>query len=786
MPMMYSHITLGVVYHPPNSNNWKMTQHISKCVDAILQKHPHSGIIITGDFNKFKDNSIKSAYSLKQIVSKPTRGSNILDKVLTNMFHLYNSPEILPQIGRSDHFSVLCKPVPIYDQLGTTPVKKTKSTSGKNEKALFASALMSVNWEPLYRLSSCEEQFDLLNQTIHDLLDTFLPFITVTTRPCDKPWVTERYKDLIKRRQKALHAGNMDEYRQLRNKVNRMGRQLRSAFYDSTISELSQGSCKKWWLNMNNLMGRKQVNNVMTKLANEFADGDELVLANKINATFQAVSSSLPKLQPTHQHPQSLLPDKYNVSVEEVEKKLMKIEIKKAQGPDGIPNWILRDFCGYLAPPIASIFNSSFREGFIPSIWKSADVVPLPKITPPKRLEKDLRPISLTPVISKIQESFMHKWLWDVIRNIVDKNQFGAIKGTCTTHALILMLHEWLKDTDDSRKKNFVKVVLLDYAKAFDHIDANILIRKLEAMIIPDPLLRWIESFLTNRRQRVKIGSTISEWLEVWGTVPQGTLIGVLCFLCMINDLQTPCPTIKYVDDTTVYKATNDTQDMSLQAAIDSAILWSHRNSMNINPIKSKEMLISFARKIPDVPHIVIDGQDIERVPSCKLLGVTLNEKLTWDDHIDLLYKKCCQKLHFLTKLRRAKVSSMDLVRIYTSVIRPCLEYACQVWHGSLTDGQHDQLEIIQVRALAMAYPAMSYEEACAQANVTTLRQRRTTLCQRLFQDCQEPNHRLFALLPPPREYSYNCRNKYPYPQPNVKTNRLKNSFINYCISNRL
>jgi hypothetical protein len=99
MPRMFSHITLGVVYHPPNSNNWKMTQHISKCTDAILQKHPHSGIIITGDFNKFKDNSIKSAYSLKQIVSKPTRGSNILDKVLTNMFHLYNTPEILPHIG---------------------------------------------------------------------------------------------------------------------------------------------------------------------------------------------------------------------------------------------------------------------------------------------------------------------------------------------------------------------------------------------------------------------------------------------------------------------------------------------------------------------------------------------------------------------------------------------------------------------------------------------------------------------------------------------------------------
>jgi len=117
----------------------------------------------------------------------------------------------------------------------------------------------------------------------------------------------------------------------------------------------------------------------------------------------------------------------------------------------------------------------------------------------------------------------MHKWLWDIIQYIVDKLQFGAIKGTCTTHALNIMLHEWLKGTDNSNNKNFVHVVLLDYAKAFDHIDPNILMKKLEAMDIPDPLLRWLESFLTDRKQRVKIGSTLSDWLDIWGTVPQGT-----------------------------------------------------------------------------------------------------------------------------------------------------------------------------------------------------------------------------------------------------------------------
>ena len=183
---------------------------------------------------------------------------------------------------------------------------------------------------------------------------------------------------------------------------------------------------------------------------------------------------------------------------------------------------------------------------------------------------------------------------------------------------------------------------------------------------------------------------------------------------------------------------------------------------------------------------ILIDGEKIERVNSCKLLRVALNDKLTWDNHIDILYRKCCQKLHFLAKLRRTRVSRRDMVKIYTAVIRPCLEYTCQLWHGGLNEGQHQQLELIQVRALAMAYPATEYEEACTQANLETLRQRRVTLCDRLFQECQEPSHKLFTLLPAPRENRHNCRDDYIFPQPNAKTNRFKNAFINYCIKNKM
>jgi hypothetical protein len=397
----------------------------------------------------------------------------------------------------------------------------------------------------------------------------------------------------------------MASYWALKNKVNRLSVRLRAGYYNTHVSDLSTTSSKHWWASINSLMGRNQKSNAMTNLANQLTDGDDHALANRINSTFQSVSSTLPKLIPTHQSPASLLPDKYCVSVEEVEKKLLKIQPHKACGPDGIPNWVYRDFAGYLAAPIASIFNSSFREGYIPSIWKSADVVPVPKVNPPQRLEKDLRPISLTPVICKTQESFMFSWVWDIIKLKIDKGQFGALKGTSSTHALITMVHDWLTSTDDCKKKKFVHIVLLDYAKAFDHVDANILLAKLQVLDIPDCLLRWIEAFLMDRRQRVKIGNTLSDWLSIWGTVPQGTLLGVMCFLCLINDLSTASTTIKYVDDTTIYHASNDPNDKTLQDSVNEALSWSSKNSMNINSSKTKEMLVSISKKTPEVPTIV-------------------------------------------------------------------------------------------------------------------------------------------------------------------------------------
>ena len=218
--------------------------------------------------------------------------------------------------------------------------------------------------------------------------------------------------------------------------------------------------------------------------------------------------------------------------------------------------------------------------------------------------------------------------------------------------------------------------------------------------IIPHSLLGWAECFLMNRHQRVKIGQSTTSWPEIWGTVPQGTLLGVLFFLCMINYLRTECHAIKYVDDTTISHVTNRSADLTLQQSVDTTIAWSESNSTRINAAKTKEMVMCFAKNEPNIPNITVGDTQLEQVADCKLLGVCLNNKLTWHTHVDYMHKRTCTRLHFLAQLRKTRMTSKVMVKVYTTLVRPLVEYASQVWNSNLTGEQSTIIESIQDKAL--------------------------------------------------------------------------------------
>ncbi len=194
---------------------------------------------------------------------------------------------------------------------------------------------------------------------------------------------------------------------------------------------------------------------------------------------------------------------------------LQKLNSSKSGGPDEVPNWLLREYVVILALPISLLLNASCKQQRLPSISKLANVSPLPKVKMAQDLKKELRPISLTPNISKVAEHFVVKdYVKPAVLKKIDPNQYGAIPKSSTIFALLSMVHNWTSGLD-----GIGSTILFDYQKAFDLIDHRILINKLLQLDLPRSVINWNIDFLSDRFQRVKLSQGC---FSDWGAVPSG------------------------------------------------------------------------------------------------------------------------------------------------------------------------------------------------------------------------------------------------------------------------
>ena len=540
-------------------------------------------------------------------------------------------------------------------------------------------------------------------------------------------WVTDRFRRLIRCRQDAWHTVQKARYNALRNQVQRMARQLRRKYYAKRMQALRGSNPRNWWRSVKQLTGQQsRQSQPLSALANQLHDGDLSALASSVNSFFQQVAADLHPLTVDVPPPPPDFPSEFDISRAAVEAKLSRINVHKAPGPDGLPNWVLRDFSAQLAGPVCAIFNASVREGFVPARWKEANVIPVPKVQPPRSIESDLRPISLTATLGKLLESFVGSWILERIKDQLDGRQYGALKRRSTTHALVDMLHHWHSATDRGQS---VRTVFIDFAKAFDHVDHNILVAKLLAFGLPDTIIRWMCDFLRGRRQRVKIGEFYSEWLEMVAGMPQGSFLGPLTFIILIDSLRAACLTHKFVDDTTLTEILARGSTSNMQAIVDDLVQQAAQDAMNVNGRKTKELLMGPISRDPP-PPLTVAGAVVERVESFKLLGVHVSTDLKWAQHVDAIYSKVASRLYFLKQLARSGASREDLLCFYKTVVRPVLEYACPVWHSSLTDGQTESLESLQRRAMRIIHPQIDCRSAMILDDIDSLQDRREHLTQ--------------------------------------------------------
>ena len=208
---------------------------------------------------------------------------------------------------------------------------------------------------------------------------------------------------------------------------------------------------------------------------------------------------------------------------------------------------------------------------------------------------------------------------------------------------------------------------------------------------------------------------------------------------------------------------------------------WSNDNKMKINEKKTKEIFISTKRP-PVLPNpINIHGQSIERVKVFKLLGVWVQDNLSWDHHVSHMLSRAATRLYYLRQLRRAGLL-VTLLSYYKAVVCSVVDYASQVWNSGLTKGQSEDFELVQKQAMHIIFPDADYDLALQLSGLQSLEDRRDHLDRVKFAKLKDPKHRLNCLLPQKCNYSYDVHAKLEYPLPKFNTKRFRND----CIVNML
>ena len=249
------------------------------------------------------------------------------------------------------------------------------------------------------------------------------------------------------------------------------------------------------------------------------------------------------------------------------------------------------------------------------------------------------------------------------------------------------MIDSWLIAINEG---NMVGCVLVDFRKAFDLVDPKILLKKLKCYKCNNSCLSWFESYLQNRTQRVSLNDNLSEAADVIHGVPQGSILGPLLFLLFINDLplylqNTSTIVDLYADDTTIYFSNADklVLEKNLQSSLNCLKKWCRENGMILNIDKTKVMLIASRQKRPVLGDTVLNLQyndiDIKMTTSDKVLGIYVDNNLTWNNHFNFLSKKLSTYMWLLSKIRTF-LSINHRVLFYNAYINPHLDYCSLIW----------------------------------------------------------------------------------------------------------
>ena len=766
-----------VIYRPPDTNIINFSKILDKLKEILSEvKVPEPTVLLTGDFNfsfikwireenggcrweeKYKSgatrdgrkqfeklNEVMDRNSLVQIIEEPTREKNTLDLVYTNEVSMITQVEI-SKSEMSDHDLIEL----------TTNIKNGKNQTRKMEKKenmsvpnfwqlnfhdenvnweIINELVRRIPWEILFKDKDTETCTRML---LEILLKVCIKFIPIRKAKGNNNIPRER-KRLFNRIKKLKRAKNKVKGRKkaqdLDKRIQEIEREILIHKRDESILKeirviQNMKEKPKMFFNYIKNQENRDVKIGPFKIQKEYIYDEKEIckcLVNQYNSQFSSNGTEKKLDNNIFSNVQDGDLADIQVNEDDIQDAIAKMNANSSAGPDGVPAKFLIKTKETTSLPLLIIMRKSLDEGKIPDILKLAHVTPIHK-GGSKLKPEQYRPVSLTSHIMKVFERVVKTSIMKhLLQNgLINPGQHGFVPGKSTQTQLL----EHFCDIYEAIAEGVrIDTVYLDFAKAFDKVNHNILIEKLVNHKIKGKLGIWIKEFLSNRKYKVVANGEMSEEQDVLSGVPQGTVLAAILFIIMISDIdkEVSRSVIRcFADDTrNSLKIRTEEDKKDMQRDLDMIYRWAEENKMEFNENKFEQMTCGRTSGIDIESYKTPSGNEIPHKNKVKDLGVVTSEDLQFRGHIDSVITSCKIKQGII--LRKFVTRKEEpMMKMFKTYIRSKIDYCCLVWSPWCAK-DIDKIERIQRNFTSKieGLEKLDYHERLKKLNLYSLERRR-------------------------------------------------------------